>query len=138
MRRTPARWWLRLWPKCPPGAAASAARRCRTPSLRTASWSRKPPAASWGSSLISTSCRKTAQHLLEQCLAGKAPDHLPLQLLEDSCASALFGTWVEGLADRFEPRLCDIYARLFAQAVAHLDRSLQPDTLIERYGRVRR
>jgi ADP-heptose:LPS heptosyltransferase len=50
----------------------------------------------------------------------------------------LFGIWVEGLADRFEPRLCDIYARLFAQAVAHLDPSLKPDALVERYGRVRR
>jgi ADP-heptose:LPS heptosyltransferase len=76
--------------------------------------------------------------LLEQCLAGTAPDRLPALLLEEQCAPALFGTWVEGLADRFEPRLCEIYARLFAEAVAHLDPSLQPHMLVERYGRVRR
>lgn len=88
--------------------------------------------------MTSTSCKKTAQHLLEQCLAGMAPDHLPPELLEEACAPALFGTWVEGLADRFEPSLCGIYARLFAQAVAHFDPSLTPDVLVERYSRVRR
>lgn len=67
-----------------------------------------------------------------------APDHLPPMLLEEPCALALFGTWVEGLADRFEPSLCDVYARLFSQALAHVDPSLIPDVLVERYGRVRR
>ncbi len=38
---------------------------------------------------------------------------------EEPCGQALFGILVEGLADRFEPALCDAYARLFSQAVAH-------------------
>jgi hypothetical protein len=88
--------------------------------------------------LTSTSCKKIAEHLLEQCLAGTAPDRLPPKLLEEECAPALFGIWVEGLADRFEAGLCDVYARLFAQAVAHIDHSLDPGELVERYQRVRR
>jgi len=88
--------------------------------------------------LISTSCKKAAQRLLEQCLAGTAPDRLPPELLEEPCASALFGIWVEGLADRFEPSLCEIYARLFAQVIAHIDSPLEPGALVERYDRVRR
>ncbi|HLY19206.1 MAG TPA: glycosyltransferase family 9 protein, partial [Bryobacteraceae bacterium] len=40
---------------------------------------------------------------------------------------------VEGLADRFEPALCDTYARLFAQAIAPGDSA----ALVERYRRVR-
>jgi hypothetical protein len=38
--------------------------------------------------------------------------------MADPCAPALFGVLVEGLADRFEPALCDAYARLFSQAIA--------------------
>jgi len=45
---------------------------------------------------------------------------------------------VEGLADRFEPSLCEIYARLFAQVIAHIDSPLEPGALVERYDRVRR
>jgi ADP-heptose:LPS heptosyltransferase len=54
---------------------------------------------------------------------------LPAALLEDECARTLFGVVVEGLADRFEPALCEIYARLFAQALPGAD--------LERYQRVR-
>jgi ADP-heptose:LPS heptosyltransferase len=72
--------------------------------------------------------------LLESCIAGKPPERLPHALLEESCAKSLFGILVEGLADRFEPALCDIYARLFSQAIAGHD----PATLVARYERVRR
>ena len=51
-------------------------------------------------------------------------------LLEEPCAQALFGILVEGLGDRFEPALCDIYARLFSQAIPGAD--------LARYDRVRR
>ncbi len=54
-------------------------------------------------------------------------------LTGDECSEAFFRIVVEGLADRFEPRLCDIYARLFAAAVAPADISQS----VERYGRVR-
>jgi ADP-heptose:LPS heptosyltransferase len=53
---------------------------------------------------------------------------LPAGLLEDECGAALFGILVEGLADRFDPALCDVYAELFSQAL-RADRT--------RYQRVR-
>ena len=59
---------------------------------------------------------------------------LPHALLEEPCAKALFGILVEGLADRFEPALCDVYARLFSQAIA----GQKPATLVARYERIRR
>jgi ADP-heptose:LPS heptosyltransferase len=63
---------------------------------------------------------------------------LPPALVEDAGGQALFGILVEGLADRFEPGLCDVYARLFSQAVAHADGSVDPASLVARYQRVRR
>jgi hypothetical protein len=58
-------------------------------------------------------------------------------LLEDSCAPALFGTLIEGLADRFEPALCDCYALLMAPAIAAAIGERDPDRLLARYARVR-
>jgi ADP-heptose:LPS heptosyltransferase len=80
--------------------------------------------------LRSTSCEFLAQSLLESCIAGNPPQRLPQALLEEPCAKALFGILVEGLGDRFEPALCDIYARLFSQAIPGAD--------LARYDRVRR
>jgi ADP-heptose:LPS heptosyltransferase len=54
---------------------------------------------------------------LDRCLAGDPPDELPRALIEEPCGKALFGILAEGLADRFEPSLCDIYARLFSPVV---------------------
>jgi len=45
---------------------------------------------------------------------------------------------VEGLADRFEPALCDAYARLFSQAVAFAVEGYDAASLVARYDRVRR
>ena len=74
---------------------------------------------------------------MAQCVAGDPPKKLPSSLLEEPCAQALFGILVEGLADRFEPDLCDAYARLFSQALCHADASLDPMSLVARYERVR-
>ena len=87
--------------------------------------------------MTSTSCKQIAEELLQQCLAGAPPKALPAALLEEPCARALFGVWVEGMADRFDPSLCKIYARLFAQAVAHEDPAYDAETLAARYDRVR-
>jgi len=88
--------------------------------------------------LISTSCKEIAAGVLELCLAGRPPRELPHALVEDPCGGALFGILAEGLADRFEPSLCAIYARLFAQAVAFVDPAVDPAALVARYERVRR
>jgi ADP-heptose:LPS heptosyltransferase len=71
---------------------------------------------------------------LEQCIAGNPPERLPRALLEEPCAKALFGILVEGLGDRFEPALCDAYARLFSQAIEGQDAA----SLVARYDCVRR
>jgi ADP-heptose:LPS heptosyltransferase len=84
--------------------------------------------------LKSTSCEASARELLRQCIAGNPPAALPRNLLEEPCAPALFGILIEGLADRFEPALCDVYARLFSQAIEGQD----PAALFARYQRVRR
>jgi len=87
--------------------------------------------------LTSTSCNELARELLDRCLAGRPPAELPPALLDEPGGPALFGILVEGLADRFEPRLCDMYARLFAQAVAQVAENVDPASLVARYERVR-
>jgi ADP-heptose:LPS heptosyltransferase len=49
----------------------------------------------------------------------------------------LFQVLVEGLADLFEPRLCDVYAEIFSEAMAFLSPVHKPADLVERYRRVR-
>jgi ADP-heptose:LPS heptosyltransferase len=88
--------------------------------------------------LKSTSCSAIATDLLDRCIAGSLPREIPSALLEEPCGKALFGILVEGLADRFEPSLCDAYVRLFADAVAHLIPGLDAFSLVARYERIRR
>ena len=85
----------------------------------------------------STSCSSIARDLLERCLAGRLPKEIPPALLEEPCGRALFGILVEGLADRFEPPLCDAYVRLFSGAIAHVIRGIDPISLVARYERIR-
>ena len=87
--------------------------------------------------MTSTSCKAIAEELLAQCLAGNPPENLPRALFLEPCGQALFGIWVEGLADRFEPSLCEVYVRLFAQALAHADPAMDARGLVARYERVR-
>ena len=79
--------------------------------------------------MTSTSPERLAQEVLDRCLAGDPPDRLPDALIQDPTGKALFGILAEGLADRFEPALCEMYARLFAPVVGGS---------VERYRRVRR
>jgi ADP-heptose:LPS heptosyltransferase len=84
--------------------------------------------------LASISCNERAASLLDSCLRGAAwPPELLRGLLGDDCSEALFRIVAEGLADRFEPSLCDIYAALFAEAIAPGESA----ALVERYRRVR-
>jgi ADP-heptose:LPS heptosyltransferase len=87
--------------------------------------------------LKSTSCSSIAQNLLERVLAGNLPREIPPALLEEPCGRALFGILVEGLADRFEPSLCDAYVRLFAGAMAHVIPNIDPISLVARYEHIR-
>ncbi len=76
--------------------------------------------------------------MLDAAIAGAPPKELPRALASDACSQALFSILVEGLADRFEPALCDAYARLFSQAIAHVTPETDAGWLAARYERVRR
>jgi ADP-heptose:LPS heptosyltransferase len=88
--------------------------------------------------LTSTSCSQLAQEVLARALAGEPVEDLPRALLEDACSPALFTILAEGLADRFEPALCEMYARLFTQAIAAAVPVYDAHDLLARYQRVRR
>jgi ADP-heptose:LPS heptosyltransferase len=87
--------------------------------------------------LTSTSIEELARQTLALCLAGRAPEELPPALAEDPRGDALFGILVEGLADRFEPALCDAYVRLFSHAVARARPGADAARFAARYQRVR-
>jgi ADP-heptose:LPS heptosyltransferase len=68
--------------------------------------------------LANTSCSETAAALLAQCLRGDAWDvSLVDRLRREGCDEALFRILAEGLADRFEPRLCRVYDEIFARVL---------------------
>jgi ADP-heptose:LPS heptosyltransferase len=76
--------------------------------------------------------------LLALAIAGENPAELPRLLLEEPCDQALFSILAEGLADRFEPALCEVYAQLFSQAIAAVVDGADAAALTARYRRVRR
>ena len=83
--------------------------------------------------MANTSSNQAADLLLDYCLKGET---WPPELLHSIAANeseSLFRIVAEGLADRFEPALCDTYARLFAEAIAPNESA----SLLERYQRVR-
>ena len=87
--------------------------------------------------MTSTSRKQIAEDLLSACLRGAPPAELPPELIDDPSGQALFGVFVEGLADRFEPELCGLYVRLFARAVARAAPGVDASALEARYRRVR-
>jgi ADP-heptose:LPS heptosyltransferase len=84
--------------------------------------------------MANLSCNSRAARLLDYCLRGEPwPPELLRSLADDECSDALFRIVAEGLADRFEPALCDTYAALFAEAIAPGESA----ALVDRYRRVR-
>ena len=68
--------------------------------------------------MASISCNELGERLLAHCLKGeRSTDDLLEKLISPACSDALFGVVAEGLADRFEPRLCDAYAEMFSQVI---------------------
>jgi glycosyl transferase family 9 (putative heptosyltransferase) len=89
--------------------------------------------------LESTSPDHLARELLEHCLAARPwPASLLDRLLSANGDRALFRIVVERLGDLFEPRLCSVYADLFAEVIARRIPGLHADHLAVRYERVRR
>ena len=86
----------------------------------------------------SISTEQLAQELLEHCLARRPwPAHLLDDLLAAGGDRELFRIVVERLADLFEPRLCGVYADLFAEVVARKIPGLHAEHVAARYERVR-
>jgi ADP-heptose:LPS heptosyltransferase len=88
--------------------------------------------------LASISCNQAARLLLGHCLQGEDwPPSLLFGLLKDECSQELFRVVAEGLADRFEPALCNVYAALFSEVLAAAEPELKAAEILERYERVR-
>ncbi len=94
-----------------------------------------------------TSVSELAFQVLESCLAGRPwPALAPLlenatsddPQLASAASRALFTIVVERLGDLFEPKLCDVYARLFSEVIAYVRPKLSTEELLSRYGRIRR
>jgi hypothetical protein len=88
--------------------------------------------------LENTSTNALAEQLLEHCLASRPwPEHLLDALIAPAGNGALFRIVVERLGDLFEPRLCDVYADLFAEVIARRIPDLHAKHLLARYQRIR-
>ncbi|MDQ6675847.1 MAG: hypothetical protein M3Z09_00960 [Acidobacteriota bacterium] len=75
---------------------------------------------------------------MQQCVAGGPPDlDLARSLALDNCSAELFSIVAEGLADRFEPRLCDVYADVFSVILASVSPHYEAAELRDRYERIR-
>jgi ADP-heptose:LPS heptosyltransferase len=98
--------------------------------------------------LESISPSELAVELLNHCLRGSqwpedVLEALTAQALDEDerlaapATRALFTIVVERLADLFEPRLCDTYARLFARVIERGLPELKAERLVRRYAAVR-
>ena len=93
-----------------------------------------------------TSASELAHEVLQRCLASESWQSREFDSLIEQATSpetareasrAFFGILVEGLADRFQPRLCDAYAELFCDAVGRVLPEVWPGELLTRYRRIR-
>jgi ADP-heptose:LPS heptosyltransferase len=88
--------------------------------------------------LANISCEDAARELLGYCLRGEPwPRRLLTRLLDPDGANELFRVVAEGLADRFEPPLCDTYAALFSEALAAVEPEFSAGKLLARYRSIR-
>lgn len=77
--------------------------------------------------------------MLAGCLAGEPPEAATVhELVDRDCSDALFRIVAEGLADRFEPHLCGLYADIFSEVIGRALPEFNPVELRVRYERVRK
>lgn len=86
--------------------------------------------------MANISPEKIAQRVLDACLAGEEWRPADVDMLVDSDSEELFTILAEGLADRFDPRLCDEYVNIFCQAISRVDERFKPEQLRVRYRHV--
>lgn len=82
--------------------------------------------------------RAGAESLLAACLAGQDWPAGELGRLIGRESPYLFTVLAEGLSDRFDPRLSEPYARIFAEVIAGVLPAHKAEDLVEHYRRVRR
>jgi ADP-heptose:LPS heptosyltransferase len=93
-------------------------------------------------------CNEIAREILGRCVRGEPwPPELLRRLLEKAAgedpesaraaSGALFKILAEGMADLFEPRLCEAYATIFSEAIALVTPQCSAADLLARYRRVR-
>ncbi len=99
--------------------------------------------------MASIPASELAQEVLDACLREGAwpsrtlDDLIERALDEDdpfvarAATRALFSIVIEQLGDRFEPALCDVYARLFAYVISKALPDYNAEELLLRYGRIR-
>ncbi|MFL6448571.1 MAG: glycosyltransferase family 9 protein [Bryobacteraceae bacterium] len=99
--------------------------------------------------MVSTPAVELANEILQDCLQyGTWPLRTLETLLDraldpDDCfleasgTRALFSILVEGLADRFEPKLCSFYAEMFSHVVARALPEFRAEDLVLRYNHIR-
>jgi ADP-heptose:LPS heptosyltransferase len=92
---------------------------------------------------LSESISEIARRLLDGAIRLEPwPPESALRLIREADteegARALFGILAEGLSDRFEPRLVEVYAAFFAEAIGSALPDWDAGQLLSRYQRVRR
>ncbi len=88
--------------------------------------------------MANTSCSELAERALAALSRGQDPLESDLVVLAgEPCSREFFRVIVEGLADQFEPRHAESYARVMARVLAHADSSMEALQLVERHGRLR-
>jgi hypothetical protein len=99
--------------------------------------------------LASTPSVELAQEIVDDCLAygtwpSRALDALIERTLDEddefvarNATRALFTVVIEPFADRFEPSLCEVYARLFSHVISRVLPEYSAEDLYLRYRRVR-
>jgi len=70
-----------------------------------------------------------------QTLVGRALDADPQCAVEAS--RALFNILAEGMADQFEPELCETYAEIFSAVIATAIPRMNRSELVQRYSRIK-
>ena len=98
--------------------------------------------------MASTPAVELAQEVVESCFQygtwpSRALDALIERALDEAdsfvaaaATRALFTVIIERLADSFEPELCEVYARLFAQVISRAIPDFDADELSLRYRRI--
>ena len=88
--------------------------------------------------MANTSPEQIARRVLDACLAHQPWDVQDIDTLVDSESDALFHIVAEGLADRFDPQLTDVYVDIFSHAIARVDDRFTAEELRSHYAHVRR